>query len=114
MGLDRYPEMDPTEGEVQSIELYYSSDLLVKAFALGPGAEMETHEHAEETNVFHVMEGRVTVVAENEEEEIAAPGVVVHEREAPHGARNDTDDQALVTATMGPMGEAGGDDKGTR
>jgi quercetin dioxygenase-like cupin family protein len=103
MALDRHPDLDPAPQEVQTAELYYSSDVLVKAFALGPGAEVEPHEHAEQTNVFHVLEGRVTVVAEGEEEEIAAPGVVVHEREAPHGASNDTDDQALFTATMGPM-----------
>ncbi|WP_232686320.1 cupin domain-containing protein [Halobacterium zhouii] len=103
MGLDRYPDLNPAPKKVQTTELYYSSDLLVKAFALGPGAEVDTHEHAEQTNVFHVLEGRITVVAEDDEEEIAAPGVVVHERESPHGARNDTDDQTLFTATMGPM-----------
>ena len=104
MALDRYPDLDPDDGEVATEELFFSEDALVKAFALGPGAEVEPHEHADQTNAFHVLSGEVVVVQGDDEETVTAPGVVVHERGVPHGARNETDDVAVFTATMAPMG----------
>ncbi|MFB6072082.1 MAG: cupin domain-containing protein [Halobacterium sp.] len=103
MALDRYPDLAPEPGEVATAELYVSGDALVKAFALGPGAEVEPHEHADQTNAFHVLEGEVVVVQGGDEAAVAAPGVVVHERGVPHGARNESDDVAAFTATMAPM-----------
>jgi len=104
MALDRYPDVDPDEGEVVTEELFVSEDALVKAFALGPGAEVEPHEHTDQTNAFHVLSGEVVVVQGDDEETVTAPGVVVHERGVPHGARNDSDAVAVFTATMAPMG----------
>lgn len=43
--LDQYPDLDPEAGEVLTEELHASDDVLVKAFALGPDAEIEPHEH---------------------------------------------------------------------
>jgi quercetin dioxygenase-like cupin family protein len=103
MSLDRYPHLDPDPGEVLTEELYFSEDALVKAFALGPGASVDPHEHADQTNAFHVLVGQVVVEQGDEEETVEAPGVVVHERGVPHGARNETDDAAVFTATMAPM-----------
>ncbi|SEW26209.1 cupin domain-containing protein [Halobacterium jilantaiense] len=104
MALDRYPDVDPDEGEVVTEELFVSEDALVKAFALGPGAAVDPHEHADQTNAFHVLSGEVVVVQGDDEEAVTAPGVVVHERGVPHGARNDSDAAAVFTATMAPMG----------
>ncbi|WP_336343770.1 cupin domain-containing protein [Halalkalicoccus ordinarius] len=103
MTLDRYPDLDLDEGEVRTEELVAEEDVLVKAFALGPGAELSPHEHADSTNVFHVLEGRVTVIQNGEEETIDAPGVVLHERGVAHGARNDTDEVAVFTASLCPL-----------
>jgi len=104
--LDSYADLDlsPSDGDVETAELHFSEDMLVKAFALGPGATVEPHEHEDQTNAFHILEGTVTVLQGNHEEEIDAPGVVVHTRGIPHGARNDTDDIVVFTATMAPMG----------
>jgi len=77
--------------------------VLVKAFALGPGAELTPHDHPDATNVFHVLEGTVTVIRGDEEESIEAPGVVLHERGAVHGARNETDEVAVLTASLCPL-----------
>jgi len=104
MALDRYPDVDPDEGEVVTEELFVSEDALVKAFALGPGAEVEPHEHTDQTNAFHVLSGEVVVVQGDDGETVTAPGVVVHERGVPHGARNDSDAVGVFTATMAPMG----------
>ena len=103
MSLDRYPDLDPDEGEVLTAELAVSDDVLVKAFALGPGAVLDPHEHDDSSNVFHVLEGTVTVIQDDDEEQIAAPGVVFHERGASHGARNDTDSRAVLTASLCPL-----------
>lgn len=103
MVLDRYPDLDPDEGEVLSEELVAEDDVLVKAFALGPGAELSPHEHGDSTNVFHVLEGVVTVLQDDTEDEVAAPGVVLHERGVAHGARNDTDDPVVFTASLCPL-----------
>ncbi len=103
MALDRYPTLEPDDGDVVSEELVVSEDVLVKAFAVGPGGELSTHVHDEETNVFHVLSGTVTVLQDDEEEEITAPGVVLHEPGVPHGARNDTDEVVVFTASLCPL-----------
>ena len=101
--LDRYPDLDPDEGEVLTEELAVADDVLVKAFALGPGAELDPHDHADSTNVFHVLDGDVVVVQDDDEETVSAPGVVFHERGVVHGARNETDDVAVFTASLCPL-----------
>ncbi|MDR5672801.1 Cupin domain containing protein [Halalkaliarchaeum sp. AArc-CO] len=107
MSLDRYEpaldDLDPEEGEVETAELVVTDDVLVKAFALGPGAELDPHEHADSTNVFHVLSGTVTVLQGDETETVAAPGVVLHERGVDHGARNDTDETVVFTASLCPL-----------
>ena len=103
--MNLYDEIDTdaAPGEVVTTELHYSPDTLVKAFALGPGAEVEAHEHPEQTNVFHVLAEEVVVIADEAEETVPAPGVVAFDRGVPHGARNEGDAVAVFTATMGPM-----------
>jgi quercetin dioxygenase-like cupin family protein len=103
MSLDRYPDLDPDEGEVVDAELAVTDDVLVKAFALGPGGELSPHDHADATNVFHVLEGTVTVIQGDDEERVEAPGVVLHERGVVHGARNETDETAVLTASLCPL-----------
>jgi quercetin dioxygenase-like cupin family protein len=95
--LDAGPE------EVATAELVVTDDVLVKAFALGPGATLSPHEHAESTNVFHVLRGTVTVVRDGEETAVEAPGVVLHERGVVHGARNETDETVVFTASLCPL-----------
>jgi quercetin dioxygenase-like cupin family protein len=107
MTLDSYAAavagLDPDRGEVETAELVVTDDALVKAFVLGPDAAVDPHEHADATNVFHVLEGEPTVVRDGDEERLAAPAVVPNERGAVHGARNDTDDRAVLTATLAPL-----------
>ncbi|WP_435070096.1 cupin domain-containing protein [Haloplanus sp. C73] len=103
MTLDRLETLDPDPEEVLTAELVVSDDVLVKAFALGPGAELHPHEHGDSTNVFHVLDGEVTVIQGDDEEAIEAPGVVHHDRGVAHGARNDTDEVVVFTASLCPM-----------
>ena len=101
--LDQYPDLDPDADEVLTEELHVSDDVLVKAFALGPGAAIDPHEHPDATNVFHVLDGAVVVTRGDEEQRVSAPGVVPNERGAVHGARNETDDPAVMTASLCPL-----------
>lgn len=101
--MDRLPDVTPEPGEIETRELVVDDDALVKAFFLGPGAELDSHDHPESLNVFHVLAGTVTVIQADEEEEIVAPGVVAHDRGVAHGARNDTDATAVFTATLAPL-----------
>lgn len=107
MGLDQYepPVVEP--GETESTELFVDNDALVKLFALGPGAELSTHEHTDSSNVFHVLEGTVTVIQGDTEERVESPGVVFHERGVSHGARNDTNAVAVLTASLCPLPGSG-------
>ena len=102
MTLDQLPSLDPEPGERLSADVSDSEDVLVKVFALGPGAEVPPHDHPGSTNVFHVLDGTPTVVRDDEEAVVSAPGVVVNEPGAVHGLRNDGADLALVTATFAP------------
>lgn len=101
--MDRLPEREPADGEVLTEELVVDDDVLVKAFYLGPGAELDAHDHPESTNVFHVLRGTVTVLQGDDEEAIEAPGVVLHEKGVSHGARNDTGEVAVFTASLCPL-----------
>jgi len=103
MTMNTYQQLDPDDGEVRDAELVVSDDVLVKAFALGPGAELSPHDHPDSTNVFHVVEGTVTVVQGDSEASIDAPGVVHHDRGVVHGARNDSGERAVLTASLCPM-----------
>ena len=109
MALDRYADaiadLEPGEGDVETTELVGSEDVLVKAFALGPGGELPAHDHGDSTNVFHVLEGTVTVLQDDESDVIEAPGVVHHDRGVSHGARNETDERVVFTASLSPMPE---------
>ncbi|MXR39760.1 cupin domain-containing protein [Halobaculum sp. WSA2] len=104
---DALDDLDPGDGAVETAELVVDDDVLVKLFALGPGAELDPHEHADSTNVFHVLDGEVTVVRDDEAEAVAAPGVVLHERGDVHGARNETDEVAAFTASLCPLPGSG-------
>ncbi|MBV0903617.1 cupin domain-containing protein [Haloarcula salina] len=105
MTLDRLSafDADPAAGEVLDGELAVTDDVLVKAFALGPDARIDPHEHGDATNVFHVLRGEVTVRRDDDEEAITAPGVVLNERGQVHGAHNHTDDVAVLTASLCPL-----------
>ncbi|QAU14280.1 cupin domain-containing protein [Halorubrum sp. BOL3-1] len=107
MTLDSYAAtvsgLDPSPGEVETAEVVVSDDVLVKAFVLGPDAAVDPHEHADATNVFHVLEGEPTVIRDGDEETLAAPAVVENERGAVHGVRNDTNDRAVLTASLAPL-----------
>ncbi|WP_277555210.1 cupin domain-containing protein [Halobaculum limi] len=104
---DALADLAPDEGAIETAELVVTDDVLVKLFALGPGAELDPHEHADSTNVFHVLEGTVTVVRDDDEEAIDAPGVVLHERGDVHGARNETDEVVAFTASLCPLPGSG-------
>ncbi len=103
MSLDRLPALDPSDGEVLDEELAVTDDVLVKVFALGPGARIDPHEHENATNVFHVVQGTVTVEQGETEETVTAPGVVLNERGQVHGASNESDEIALLTASLCPL-----------
>jgi hypothetical protein len=42
-----------------------------------------------------------------EEERVTAPGVVLHQRGVVHGARNETDGRAVLTASLCPLPGSG-------
>ena len=102
MPLDRLPELDPDEDEVLDAEVAVTEDVLVKVFAIGSGGGIEPHTHSGSTNVFHLLEGTVVLTRDEETESVSAPAVVVNKTGAVHGARNESDGRAVLTATFAP------------
>ncbi|MFD1571442.1 cupin domain-containing protein [Halorubrum laminariae] len=107
MTIDQYADavddLRPDPGAVETAELVVTDDVLVKAFVLGPDSGIDPHEHGDATNVFHVIEGEPTVVRGDDAESLAAPAVVPNERGVVHGLRNETDELAVVTASLCPL-----------
>ena len=103
MTLDELPDLNPAEGEVETAELVVEDDVLVKLFALGPGGAFDPHVHDASTNVFHLLEGEVVVTRGDEAETLSAPAVVHNPRGVEHGARNESDSRALLTASLCPL-----------
>ena len=103
MTLDELPDMNPAPGEVETAELVVHDDVLVKLFALGPGGAFDPHVHDDATNVFHVLEGELVVTRDGTEETVSAPAVVHNARGVEHGARNESDERVLLTASLCPL-----------
>ncbi len=103
MTLNELPQIDPDDGTVETAELVVEDDVLVKLFALGPGAAFDPHVHDDCENVFHLLEGEVTVTQDDTEETLDAPAVVHNRRGVEHGARNESDERALLTASLCPL-----------
>ena len=103
MTLDELPEVDPAAGEVETAELVVHDDVLVKLFALGPGGAFDPHVHGDSTNVFHLLEGELVVTQDGHEETVSAPAVVHNARGVEHGARNESDERAILTASLCPL-----------
>ncbi|WP_299237129.1 cupin domain-containing protein [Natronomonas sp.] len=103
MTLNELPEIAPEAGTVETAELVVEDDVLVKLFAIGPGAAFDPHVHDDCENVFHLLEGEVVVTQGDTEETVAAPAVVHNPRGVPHGARNDAEEPALLTASLCPL-----------
>ena len=103
MTLDELPEVEPAAGEVETAELVVHDDVLVKLFALGPGGAFDPHVHDDSTNVFHLLEGELVVTQDGTEETVSAPAVVHNARDVEHGARNESDERALLTASLCPL-----------
>lgn len=96
-------DLHPDPGSVVTAELAVTDDVLVKLFVLGPDARVEAHDHPESVNVFHVVEGTVTVERGEERARLSAPAVVRHDPGVVHGARNETDERAAFTASLCPL-----------
>ncbi|MGM0606164.1 MAG: cupin domain-containing protein [Halobacteriota archaeon] len=103
MSLNELPDLTPDAGSVETAELVVEDDVLVKLFALGPGGAFEPHVHDDCENVFHLLEGEVVVTQDGEEETIEAPAVVHNTRGVKHGARNESGERALLTASLCPL-----------
>lgn len=102
MTANSLSELTPGEEEVATAEVLSNDDVLVKVFALGPGAGIDPHEHPDCTNVFHLIEGSVTITQDGDREGVVAPAVIPNERGVTHGANNDADNVAILTATLAP------------
>ena len=103
MTLNELPDIEPADGAVETAELVVSEDVLVKLFALGPGGAFDPHVHDDCENVFHLLEGAVTVTQGEETETVEAPAVVHNPRGVEHGATNDSEGRALLTASLCPL-----------
>ncbi|MFW5964218.1 MAG: cupin domain-containing protein [Natronomonas sp.] len=103
MTLNELPAVDPAAGEVETAELVVHDDVLVKLFALGPGGAFDPHVHDDCENVFHLLAGEVVVTQDGTEETVSAPAVVHNERGVEHGARNESEERALLTASLCPL-----------
>jgi len=103
VSLNELPDVDPAPEAVETAELVVNDDALVKLFAIGPGGAFDPHTHDDATNVFHLLEGDLVVVQDGTEETVSAPAVVHNPRGVEHGARNDGDTRALLTASLCPL-----------
>ncbi|MFO7927229.1 MAG: cupin domain-containing protein [Halobacteriota archaeon] len=103
MTLNELPDINPAAGTVETAELVVEDDVLVKLFALGPGGAFDPHVHDDCENVFHLLEGEVIVTRGETEETIRAPAVIHNPRGIEHGARNERDERALLTASLCPL-----------
>ncbi len=102
MSLDALPSVDPAAGDIITVDLVETDGVLVKLFALGPDTGFEPHHHDDVDNVFHLLAGTVIVTQDGTDERIDAPAVIHNPPGAAHGARNESTEPALLTASLSP------------
>ncbi|TKR26110.1 cupin domain-containing protein [Natronomonas salsuginis] len=103
MTLNELPDLDPAAGTVETAELVVEDDVLVKLFALGPGGTFDPHVHDDCENVFHLLTGEIVVTQDDVKETVRAPAVVHNPRGVEHGAKNESENLALLTASLCPL-----------
>ena len=97
LGAARYaPE------KLQKVNLFASPLMFVDVYGLMPGQAQKTHAHAANDKVYHVLQGRCTVILGETRHALEAGQAAVAPAGQPHGVENDSTAPVALLVIMAP------------
>lgn len=88
--------------KLQKVNLFSSPRMFVDVYGLAPGQAQKTHAHAASDKVYHVLQGRCTVILGEIRHALAAGQTAVAPAGQPHGVENDSAAPVALLVIMAP------------
>ena len=82
--------------------LFDSPHLFYDAYCLLPGQSQKVHAHEGSDKVYYVLSGTGRFTVGAEEEDLGEGQAVIARAGAPHGVRNETQEDLVLLVTMAP------------
>ena len=82
--------------------LFDSPHLFYDAYCLLPGQSQKVHAHEVSDKVYYVLSGTGRFTVGAEEEDLGEGQAVIARAGAPHGVRNETQEDLVLLVTMAP------------
>ena len=82
--------------------LFDSPHLFYDAYCLLPGQFQKVHAHEGSDKVYYVLSGTGCFTVGDEEEDLGEGQAVIARAGAPHGVRNETQEDLVLLVTMAP------------
>jgi mannose-6-phosphate isomerase-like protein (cupin superfamily) len=95
-------EISFSEEKMKKNSLFYSPYLFWDAYCLLPGQSQKVHAHEGSDKIYYVLSGIGRFTVGDEEEDLGEGHAVIARAGAPHGVRNDTQENLVLLVTMAP------------
>jgi mannose-6-phosphate isomerase-like protein (cupin superfamily) len=95
-------ELSFSEEKMKKNSLFDSPYLFWDAYCLLPGQSQKVHAHEGSDKIYYVLSGIGRFTVGDEEEDLGEGHAVIARAGAPHGVRNDTQENLVLLVTMAP------------
>ena len=95
-------EISFSEEKMKKNSLFDSPYLFWDAYCLLPGQSQKVHAHEGSDKIYYVLSGIGRFTVGDEEEDLGEGHAVIARAGAPHGVRNDTQENLVLLVTMAP------------
>jgi mannose-6-phosphate isomerase-like protein (cupin superfamily) len=91
-----------SEEKMKKNSLFDSPHLFWDAYCLLPGQSQKVHAHEGSDKIYYVLSGTGRFTVGDEEEDLGEGHAVIARAGAPHGVRNETQENLVLLVTMAP------------
>ena len=95
-------EISFSEEKMKKNALFDSPHLFYDTYCLLPGQSQKVHAHESSDKVYYVLRGTGRFTVGDEEEDLGEGHAVIARAGAPHGVRNESQDELVLLVTMAP------------
>jgi mannose-6-phosphate isomerase-like protein (cupin superfamily) len=95
-------EISFSKEKMKKNALFDSPHLFYDAYCLLPGQSQKVHAHEGSDKVYYVLQGTGRFTVGGEEEDLGEGHAVIARAGAPHGVRNESQDELVILVTMAP------------
>lgn len=95
-------EISFSEEKMKKNALFGSPHLFYDTYCLLPGQSQKIHAHESSDKVYYVLRGTGRFTVGEEEEDLGEGHAVIARAGAPHGVRNESQDELVLLVTMAP------------